>query len=203
MVDSVCVAIWSRERVSKLAKLSVIETVILSISAKPYLGAKVQSLREKQDERKRFCLPTACRSPVVQRPTSQNMRPYVITIKDASDWQIGDYPVDLGGVDFRDLPTVWLRTKFFLLTPLRRVLLRPWFRIIARVGETGTDEDFVDPDQDQLPGHVNALDEPLVPHRAGELYLYVNDAVLPLFMNSFYRHNHGTATVMVTQKDKR
>src|SRR5215472_11283374 len=54
---------------------------------------------------------------------------YVITIKDASGWQIGDFPVDLGGVDFRDLPTVGLRTKFFLLTPLRRVLLRPWFRV--------------------------------------------------------------------------
>jgi hypothetical protein len=38
MVGSVCVAI-----VSKLANLSVIETVILSSSAKPYLGAKVQS----------------------------------------------------------------------------------------------------------------------------------------------------------------
>jgi len=128
---------------------------------------------------------------------------YVITIKDASDWQIGDYPVDLGGVDFREVPTVELRTKLSLLTPLRRLLLRPWFRVIARVGETGTDEDFVDPDQNQLPGHVNELGEPLVPHQSGELYLYANDAVLPLFMNTFYRHNHGTATVTITQKDKR
>jgi hypothetical protein len=63
-----------RERVSKLEKLAVIKTVITSRSAKPYLGAKVQSLREKQAEREQFCLPTACRSPEVQRPRSQNTR---------------------------------------------------------------------------------------------------------------------------------
>jgi hypothetical protein len=82
--------------------------------------------------------------------------------------------------------------------PLRRVLLRPWFRIIARVGETGTDEYFLDPDA----GDVRSLEIPFVPHRTGELYLYVNDAVLPVRKDFFYRNNKGTATVTVTQKDK-
>jgi hypothetical protein len=72
--SSIFVPVWPRERVSKSAKLSVIETAILSSSAKLYLGAKVQSLREKQPERERSCLPTTCRSPELQCPRSQNTR---------------------------------------------------------------------------------------------------------------------------------
>jgi hypothetical protein len=85
-----------------------------------------------------------------------------------------------------------------LATPLRRVLLRPWFRVIARVGEKGTDEYFLDPDANS--SVVQQLDVPFYPHRSGELYLYVNDAVLPIFMDAFYRNNKGTATVTVTQR---
>ena len=40
------------------------------------------------------------------------------------------------------------------------------------------------------------------PNRDGELYLYVNDMVLPVYMDYFYRSNRGTATVTVVQKDK-
>jgi len=49
----------------KLAEMNVIEAVILLRSAKPYLGAKVQSLREKRPERELSYLPTVCRSPEV------------------------------------------------------------------------------------------------------------------------------------------
>jgi UvrD/REP helicase N-terminal domain len=79
MVDSVCVAIWSRERVSKLANLSVIETVILSSSAKPYLGAKVQSFREYQPKRESYRFLTRRRSPEVQYPRSQKRALLTIT----------------------------------------------------------------------------------------------------------------------------
>jgi hypothetical protein len=82
--------------------------------------------------------------------------------------------------------------------PLRRILLRPWFRIVARVGETGTDEYFLDPDA----GDIRSVEIPLIPHRDGELYLYVNDAVLPVYMDFFYRNNKGTAVVTVVQRDK-
>jgi hypothetical protein len=79
MVDSVCVAIWSRERVSKLANLSVIETVILPSSAKPYLGAKVQSFREYQPKRESYRFLTRRRSPEVQYPRSQKRALLTIT----------------------------------------------------------------------------------------------------------------------------
>jgi len=125
---------------------------------------------------------------------------YVITVEKPIGWQDSDYPTDLAGYDITELPTVWDRATMFLLVPLRRVLLRPWFRIIARVGEVGTDEYFLDPDSDT--GVINKLEVPFVPHRSGELYLYVNDAVLPLFMNAFYLNNKGTATVTVVQRDK-
>lgn len=125
---------------------------------------------------------------------------YVITIERPIGWQDQDYPTDLAGFDILELPTLWQRTKMFVGVPLRRVLLRPWFRIIARVGEAGTDEYFLDPDSDT--GVVNRLEIPFVPHRSGELYLYVNDAVLPLYMNLFYSNNKGVATVTVIQRDK-
>ena len=80
MVDSVCVAIWSRERVSKLANLSVIETVILSSSAKPYLGAKVQSFREYQPKRERYRFLTRRRSPEVQYPRGQKRALLTVTL---------------------------------------------------------------------------------------------------------------------------
>jgi uncharacterized protein (DUF2235 family) len=123
---------------------------------------------------------------------------YIIKVEDPKGWQDNDYPADLRGYDIRSLPSIWDRTKMVLATPLRRVLLRPWFRVIARVGEKGTDEYFLDPDANS--SVVQQLDVPFYPHRSGELYLYVNDAVLPIFMDAFYRNNKGTATVTVTQR---
>jgi hypothetical protein len=84
-----------------------------------------------------------------------------------------------------------------IAVPLRRILLRPWFRIVARVGETGTDEYFLDPDSND----IKSVEIPFTSHRDGELYLYVNDAVLPVYMDFFYRNNRGTATVTVVQRE--
>lgn len=123
---------------------------------------------------------------------------YVISLKISGDWADGNYQADVGGYAINTLPTIWDRAKMVLWIPFRRVLLRPWFRIIARVGETGTDEYFLDPD----PGDTKSIEVPFIPHRDGELYLYVNDAVLPLYMNLFYANNKGTATVSVVQRDK-
>ncbi|MGE0677208.1 DUF2235 domain-containing protein [Pseudolabrys sp.] len=125
---------------------------------------------------------------------------YVIQIDSPKGWADASYPTDLGGYAISDLPTVFSRITLILATPLRRVLLRRWFRIIARVGETGTDEYFLDPD----PGHdaVTRLEVPIVPRRSGQLFLYVNDAVLPFFNKTFYRNNGGTANVTVFQRDR-
>jgi len=59
------------------------------------------------------------------------------------------------------------------------------------LGETATDEYFLDPD----PGDIKSIEIPFTPNRDGELYLYVNDAVLP-------ETNRGAATVTLGQRDK-
>ena len=128
---------------------------------------------------------------------------YVITIEEARDWNDDGYTTKIGGYEILSLPGFWRRVQMFALTPLRRVLLRPWFRVIARVGETGTDEYFLDPDRNQPLNSVNRLEVPLRANRSGELYLYVNDAVLPIrgAMDWWYRGNGGSAKVKVEQRD--
>jgi len=125
---------------------------------------------------------------------------YVIKITKDGDWRDDDFATDLGGYDITGLPSFNLRTKMFLLTPLRRVLLRPWFRIIARVGENGTDEYFLDPDEPRA-AVINELEVPFVPNRSGEVHLYVNDAVLgiPWPMLLPFAHNSGSAKVSIRQ----
>lgn len=80
--------------------------------------------------------------------------------------------------------------------PLRRALFRPWFRVIARVGRTGSDEEFLDPDADKK---ITTLQEVIRARQTGELFIYVNDAVLPLpgLYDHFYRRNAGTAEVTI------
>ena len=125
----------------------------------------------------------------------------MISIEQAGPWQDGSYTTHLGGYEITSLPGLLLRAQMFALTPLRRVLLRPWFRVIARVGEAGTDEYFLDPDWNQPLASVTRLDVPVRPNRSGELYLYVNEAVLPVRMDHWYRNNRGSAKVTVTQRD--
>ena len=81
---------------------------------------------------------------------------------------------------------------------LRRILFRPWFRLIARVGETGVDEYFLDP----LP--VSNTDPQVyrarfTADRSGEIFLYVNQAVigLPWVCGWFYGDHKGKAKVTV------
>ncbi len=81
---------------------------------------------------------------------------------------------------------------------LRRILFRPWFRLIARVGETGVDEYFLDPVPvpDTQPQAYRAR---FTADKSGEIFLYVNDAVigLPWVSAHYYRNNKGTAKVTV------
>jgi len=81
---------------------------------------------------------------------------------------------------------------------LRRILFRPWFRLIARVGETGVDEYFLDPapapntDPQVYKARFTA-------DRSGEIFLYVNEAVIgvPWLNDRFYRNHKGKAKVTV------
>jgi uncharacterized protein (DUF2235 family) len=123
---------------------------------------------------------------------------YVIQVTNPQGWADSTVPSDLGGYGISSLPTFRQRLTTLIATPFRRVLLRPWFRIIARIGVTGTDEYFLDPDVRPS----TKLEVPFVAHRSGEMFLYVNDAVLPIFSDVFYSNNKGTAEVVVIQRDR-
>ena len=85
--------------------------------------------------------------------------------------------------------------------PLRRNPWVMWFRPIARVGARGADEYPLDL---EAPGTVrseyqNDVTFVIRPRRSGELFLYVNDAVVGLHrdVGFFYESNQGSATLKV------
>jgi uncharacterized protein (DUF2235 family) len=91
----------------------------------------------------------------------------------------------------------WYETiKHVVLTPLRRELFRPWFQMVARYGVSGGEEDFLDPDPDPK---VKDISEIIQPQIRGELFFYVNDAVIgfPWMFGIFYNDNHGCISVFI------
>jgi len=121
---------------------------------------------------------------------------YEISIKAREPyWRDGSIETTAGGFYSLDAPTPWQKAAVVLAVPMRRELIRPWFRIVARTGGAGGEESFLDPDpKDQ------SIDEVLHATRDGELFLFVNDAVigLPGIEGAFYSSHSGTADVTVT-----
>jgi uncharacterized protein (DUF2235 family) len=110
-----------------------------------------------------------------------------------------------------DAPTLMQKVGLFVALPLRRELIRPWFRIVARLGGTGGEETFLDPDSaasiSPVPIPNSAFrkiryEENIKATKDGRLFLFVNDAVLaiPGYYGIFYGENQGTADVTITQE---
>src|ERR1700730_8300830 len=89
----------------------------------------------------------------------------------------------------------WRRLALIAGIPLRRELIRPWFRVVARIGGKGSEENFLDPDFSD----TFLIDETITAPRDGELFLFVNDAVIgiPSLYDWFYRNNEGSARVTI------
>jgi uncharacterized protein (DUF2235 family) len=122
---------------------------------------------------------------------------YRITVKEVPPWRDGSIETSIAG--FYSSDREWTkRALLYLAWPLKRTFIRPWFRVFVRVGSTGNYEDFLDPNGGQNPG---ILQERFRPERSGELFFYVNDAVLALpgLHDVFYRNNVGEAIVTVTR----
>jgi hypothetical protein len=123
---------------------------------------------------------------------------YAITIKaKEASWYDRDIPTSPAGFYSLDAPHFWQKGLMVLATPFRRELIRPWFRIVARTGGTGGEESFLDPDPKD-----HTIDEVLHATREGELFLFVNDAVIgvPGLAGVFYANNIGTADVTITRR---
>lgn len=82
----------------------------------------------------------------------------------------------------------------------RRHIGEPWFKLMARIGSEGSDEYPLSPADGSLPdAQATRLVADLTARRSGELFLFVNDAVLPVprSWQWFYNPNAGTAMVTV------
>jgi hypothetical protein len=88
--------------------------------------------------------------------------------------------------------------KSSLAVPFRRWLREPWFKPIARIGATGSDEYPLGKlDRHGLGNAI--LEAEITARTSGELFFFVND-LLPIsvvFWN-FYAGNRGEALVSVT-----
>ncbi|WP_315812274.1 DUF2235 domain-containing protein [Bradyrhizobium sp. SZCCHNR2028] len=133
-------------------------------------------------------------------PTGLRVRPgfsYEIVVTMTDPWEDAGHPVTPAGYRTSTVRG-YARGTFYAGILLRRVLFRPWYRLIARVGETGVDEYFLDP----VPAPnttPQAYKARFKAERGGELFLYVNDAVigLPWVYDAFYPNNTGKAKVTV------
>jgi hypothetical protein len=123
---------------------------------------------------------------------------YDITIKTVEPWRDGSQEASLSlrGFSASDVNQYSTRVKYIVATPVRRILTQPWLKLILRVGAVGGYEEFAAPD-----GPSQEISERLRFQRPGELFLYVNDAVLPVLVpwlaGMFYRYNSGTAEVQI------
>ena len=89
-------------------------------------------------------------------------------------------------------------TRLLLIAalPMKRTMIRPWFLPIARIGSTGNDEEFLDANVEVS---TSTHQEIIRARKDGELFFYVNDAILgvPGYWDYFYKNNRGQAEVTI------
>lgn len=123
---------------------------------------------------------------------------YLIKVKVLKSFRDGDIDLDASkGFYFLDPPSYFQKAMLFASAPIRRELIRPWFRLVARMGGSGGEETFLDPDPKD-----GSIEEVITATRDGQLFMFVNDAVLavPKFKTFFYDNNQGTAEITITRQ---
>jgi len=125
---------------------------------------------------------------------------YEITLHVRDPWLDSTIPATLAGNRMEQTSRT-TRLIMYGAVPLRRVLREPWFKPIARIGHTGNDLYPLDAADFSKPGQgISALVAKITARRCGELFLFVNDAVLPFPKRQyFYGNNKGSATVDVRE----
>ena len=119
---------------------------------------------------------------------------YRIAFDSTESFKDGDIEASEGFTS-NHAPSFWQRAAMFAALPLRRELLEPWFRVVAQTGGKGGEETALDPeftDKVRINKEIKAT-------RDGELFLFVNDAVIRhsgfngYFYKFFYDNNKGSA----------
>ncbi len=129
----------------------------------------------------------------------ENGAKYHVTVRrdPATPWRDGSVETTLAGFRIGELP-LGKRLPFVVGWPLKRELIRPWFRVILRFGKIGTFEDYLGPSANKPPGD-DTLEETFTARTSDELFVSVNDIALPVpwIYDLFYRNNVGQATITV------
>ena len=114
---------------------------------------------------------------------------YHVRIQSADGWGDGVVDAKQSLILPPGFATPWWSWRHVVTLPLLRMFTRQWFAPVARVHATGV-QDYV----------LGAGVTTIAPQTSGELFFYVNDAVLgvPWYWNVFYRNNRGTAKIIVT-----
>jgi uncharacterized protein (DUF2235 family) len=122
---------------------------------------------------------------------------YLITVTAPGDWFDRTIPTDVNG-----FPTDSFRHAS--ATTLKRFWKENWLKPVARIGQVSNDE-YVLNSIDDIDPPLRVLRSEVKARTTGELFLYVNDAVLgvPGLADLFVRNNSGSATVSVERITRR
>jgi hypothetical protein len=148
-----------------------------------------------------FATKTLCHPTTVTVTKNQT---YLITLKIMVPWRDGyslednenGIATDPKGFDWTKM--TW---KMWFGLPMRRLVTENWFQIVVRVGSQGMDEQVLT--TEIVPGADAAAPAvfagTFTAKDSGEVFLFVNDAVigLPGLMNTFYANNAGEARVTI------
>jgi uncharacterized protein (DUF2235 family) len=132
------------------------------------------------------------------------------TVPSGQPWWDGTVPASPNGIEPSDV--TW---SMLLGVPFRRHMGQPWFKPMARIHSRGTDVYPLDPKPTvplsglthrvgDVASHETVFETEIVARTQGELFLYVNDAVLfvPFYPDSarwLYNNNHGSAHVRIVK----
>ncbi|WP_398468826.1 DUF2235 domain-containing protein [Tardiphaga sp.] len=133
-----------------------------------------------------------CRATGIE--VDDNRARYVITVTPGEQWTHFGTPVPVGGFTSVEPPRWYHRILLSLALPLRRALFEDWFRITLRYGRVGGEEAFYVPDL-----RDDTIQFPIVPTRSGELFVFINDAVIgvPGLYGVLSHWNGGTAQLTI------
>jgi hypothetical protein len=133
--------------------------------------------------------------------TVVNGQRYRVVMKSQCLWLDRDAASDLGGLSEE---ARWTPAHYVGM-PFKRHLASPYMKPVLRIGGRGADEYPLDPVL-PLPNEPSAryvLVSDFTARSSGELFLYVNDAVLfwPNFLVPTYANNRARASVAVERLD--
>jgi hypothetical protein len=124
---------------------------------------------------------------------------YSIQFQNTDNFKDGE--IDASVAFYSVTPTsVKDKLLYVLASPLKREFLLPWFNVVARIGGKGMSYISLDPD----PSGKYVIDTSFSASSEGELFLYVNDAVigLPSLYEYFYRNNKGKTKIKISRLRK-